>query len=412
MNVRQFPHWTETKRAPDRNVSHNDRVRLAIDRVQPNLRDRLYNLLTGYTDFGPFSNKQWSEATTTSRYDSLESLHDGIHIEVGDGGHLYFIQYSAFDPIFFLHHTMTDRILSLWQGLYPETWVTEQVVTTASYTIGNGTSVNASTPLAPFFADTHGAFWDSESSRDTEAFGYSYPEVSGMNGVTDPRRIRINRARLSASINRLYGSPSVTSMLQKRERTAQVAQAQGLFQSPARRALEHAKRSIRRMLRHMPNQSRDEGDPGATDHSYTEWLANIRVESGALDASFSVGLFLGAPPLDTKDWKVASNLVGTVGVFSMSHMATQSKVSGTIPLTSSLLEQMAEQGSDGLDAEEAAQYLQQNLQFRAFNSGGEVSAASVPGLCIEVVASMVKGAAHSWDLPHWSPAESRFTLIC
>jgi tyrosinase len=36
--------------------------------------------------------------------DSLESVHDTLHNTVGDGGHMWQTQYSAFDPIFWLLH--------------------------------------------------------------------------------------------------------------------------------------------------------------------------------------------------------------------------------------------------------------------------------------------------------------------
>lgn len=31
----------------------------------------------------------------------------------------------GFDPLFWLHHVNTDRILQLWSSLHPETWVAE-----------------------------------------------------------------------------------------------------------------------------------------------------------------------------------------------------------------------------------------------------------------------------------------------
>jgi tyrosinase len=380
--------------------------------VQPNLRDRLYNLFTSYTEFGPFSNKQWNEQSTISGYDSLESLHDEIHIEVGDGGHLYFIQYSAFDPIFFLHHTMTDRILSLWQMLYPDTWVTEQLVTTSSFTISNGTLVNASTPLAPFFSDGSGTFWDSDSSRHTEEFGYSYTEVSGMNRVSDPVRIQNNRARLSAAINQLYGSPGVSAMLQKRKLDILEAPGQGGVRALTRRALDFTSNVISRMTPRRGLEPADSGTPTQSYQYYTEWLANVRAETGTLKASLSVSIFLGPPPEDVHDWKRAPNIIGTVGLFSMSHMPGQNRISGTIPLTSTLLTRTDREGLGSLDIAKSQAYLRHNLEFRVFNSDGEIAPSSVPGLCVEVVSSEVAAATSARELPRWSPAKTRFVMFC
>lgn len=43
----------------------------------------------------------------------LESLHDGVHIWVG--GTMGSIAVAAYDPVFWAHHTMIDRVWYLWQ---------------------------------------------------------------------------------------------------------------------------------------------------------------------------------------------------------------------------------------------------------------------------------------------------------
>lgn len=48
---------------------------------------------------------------------AVESLHDRVH--VWTGGHMGQIPYAAFDPIFWAHHTMVDRIWRLWQLRHP-----------------------------------------------------------------------------------------------------------------------------------------------------------------------------------------------------------------------------------------------------------------------------------------------------
>lgn len=55
-------------------------------------------------DFGDFSAQ-------------LEGLHDRVH--VWTGGHMGMIPFAAFDPIFWAHHTMVDRIWRLWQLRHP-----------------------------------------------------------------------------------------------------------------------------------------------------------------------------------------------------------------------------------------------------------------------------------------------------
>lgn len=65
------------------------------------LHDQTYKLIAGESDYGPFSN---NVAGSGTGYLSLETIHDEIHAMVGNGGHMSFIPYSSFDPIFWLHH--------------------------------------------------------------------------------------------------------------------------------------------------------------------------------------------------------------------------------------------------------------------------------------------------------------------
>jgi tyrosinase len=47
--------------------------------------------------------------------EQLENVHDGIHGWTGGGGDMSFVALSAFDPIFWAHHCMIDRLWYLWQ---------------------------------------------------------------------------------------------------------------------------------------------------------------------------------------------------------------------------------------------------------------------------------------------------------
>lgn len=56
------------------------------------------------TDFQTFSSQ-------------VEELHNRVHVWVG--GHMGEIPFAAFDPIFWAHHTMIDRLWRLWQLQHP-----------------------------------------------------------------------------------------------------------------------------------------------------------------------------------------------------------------------------------------------------------------------------------------------------
>jgi tyrosinase len=48
---------------------------------------------------------------------AVEELHNQIHVWVG--GHMAQIPYAAFDPIFWAHHAMVDRLWRIWQLRHP-----------------------------------------------------------------------------------------------------------------------------------------------------------------------------------------------------------------------------------------------------------------------------------------------------
>jgi tyrosinase len=80
-----------------------------VTRRQPGLpgtrlpRKEQVDALINERDFWTFSNK-------------IEDLHGRVHVYVGgQAGHMTQIALAAYDPIFWAHHTMIDRIWRLWE---------------------------------------------------------------------------------------------------------------------------------------------------------------------------------------------------------------------------------------------------------------------------------------------------------
>jgi tyrosinase len=128
-----------TARVPTANPPINHRTRRAPGRtpgaVLPTA-DRVMSLLDD-TDWASFS-------------DRLEDFHDHVHVWVG--GDMQDVTTAAYDPLFFAHHCMIDRVWYLWQTRH-----------------GNGgiPSDLLDLPLIPFgqrFADV----------LDTQRLGYEY----------------------------------------------------------------------------------------------------------------------------------------------------------------------------------------------------------------------------------------------
>jgi tyrosinase len=47
----------------------------------------------------------------------IEQVHDDVHIWIG--GTVADVPYAAYDPIFWAHHSMIDRLWRLWQLRHP-----------------------------------------------------------------------------------------------------------------------------------------------------------------------------------------------------------------------------------------------------------------------------------------------------
>ena len=58
-----------------------------------------------YTEFEQFRN-------------NLDDYHGAVHVWVG--GHMGNLAFAAFDPIFWAHHCMVDRLWRIWQGVHPQ----------------------------------------------------------------------------------------------------------------------------------------------------------------------------------------------------------------------------------------------------------------------------------------------------
>jgi tyrosinase len=105
-------YWPQTFRRPvlpqQTARSNNNEFSAQMNSNRLSLRDRVYRLFTQQTQYRLFSTEATGGATgNPESHDSIESVHDAIHIISGGdtGGNMYYLDYSAFDPVFWLHHT-------------------------------------------------------------------------------------------------------------------------------------------------------------------------------------------------------------------------------------------------------------------------------------------------------------------
>jgi tyrosinase len=112
-----------------------------MDNQQASIANRVYSLLTLYDNFTQFSNEAW--IGDEQNVDSIEALHDLIHGITGNDGHMSFLEYAAFDPLFHLLHVNLDRFFAIFQALHPDTYVEPMPAKADTFTIVKGSVQDA-----------------------------------------------------------------------------------------------------------------------------------------------------------------------------------------------------------------------------------------------------------------------------
>lgn len=399
-NITPWAGWSSTLRAPlslDPNTVSNDSAadQDLVNHVIQN-QQRLYNLFSSYDNYTLVSNEGW--AADTSQYDSIESLHDNVHAMLGGkSGHMTIVPFSAFDPVFVLHHVMVDRLFALWQVMHPNAWITPEVARTDSYSFSVGAVLGSTTELMPFYATSNGTFWNSDMLRDPTNLGYTYPEMAGIS-LSNMTSVQAGQAAVASSINRLYGTYSVNQIHINSKRSLH----------PPGPQRHHKKGYSYGMPERRHNSVKLAESILSEDGEYREWIANIRVTRQGLDGHFTVRLCL------------ADEYVGSMDVFaspsamaSLMQMAPGAQyIASTVPLTKALVDKVGEGTISCMDPEEVVKYLSENLQVTAVTSDGtHVSPEDVPGLSVKVVSFKVQATASDEHLPQWEESDHEIEII-
>ncbi|KAI9785538.1 MAG: hypothetical protein M1839_009279 [Geoglossum umbratile] len=307
-----FNIWPATLRYPtDSTATSKSQNNLANDTLvsnNSNIRDALFHLFNTYHQFAPFSNDKWSPGQPR-QYDSLESIHNSIHVYTGGtgngmdnpGGHMSYSDYAGFDPIFWLHHANVDRLFAIWQGINPKSYVTPEPTESGTFTTTAGSTETPNSLLKPFYVSSDGAndneFWTSTGAISTETFGYVYPETAGAANFSTEDNYR---DFLRQQIIEQYGENTPADRIQGLV-AADVAAAQKPIPAPVPAAANPG-----------PDLNLSHVAPGG---KYTEWGANIRVQKHGLDQRFSVYFFIGDFNSDPATWTYEKNFVGTYDIF-------------------------------------------------------------------------------------------------
>lgn len=366
-------------------------------------------LFASYSNFAAFSNRVFREDGNDTDFASIEGLHDTMHNVLGSGGHMEFITYSAFDPIFFLHHTNVDRLIAMWQALNPSSWVGPYAAHLASFTNQAGTILDDTTGLMPFYANDDGDFWTSETARDTLAFGYVYEDTADVSLTRSSNPSALDN--LKEVITEKYGqsSPSLSF-------NDSVNSWEGLQDGMVTTRFRQDAMSSGNFVPDLSDHSAIPNPPASLimdkNDMYTEWLVNVRYTITEIDRPMSVLFFLGYVADDPSEWRWAPNLVGNFGVSSMGSGADPGiQATGTVPLTAGLAKMVSVRMVRSLEPGDVTEYLRAHLQFRVLDVNDEPIAVSrLGGLVIKVASASVRASRCKSEFPVWEQPVTRFTI--
>ncbi|ENH75899.1 Tyrosinase [Fusarium oxysporum f. sp. cubense race 1] len=421
--------------------------------VEGNLRERVLYLLKSYSVFDQVSHNQWDpkrrprldtdgrpSKTSGQGFGSIEDIHNALHTLVGGQGrdalnrprtgHMSRVPISAFDPIFWLHHTNIDRLVSIWEGLHanpkdPKAWVTTKVSELGNWTTAPNAEEGLATPLAPFYKDTN-SFWTSDDVRDTVKFGYAYPEtkswtfnnsddyrkaiheqlealyptgslatmiVANNAGDPKPEKTLRTRAQKFARVTKIEEPTTAVTALSIDKSVSQLDGRSELVDALPEVEVPKVKVPEDRSLRKL-----------VPENNYLEWLVNIKAVKHTLGGEYLVHIFLGPVPPEESTclYAVSPNHVGTFSPLGQdtktscgkckADQAGRMEITGQIPLTIALVERYFADELESLSEAHVIEYLQKTLHWEVIDGSGQRlqgHRSSVDGLLVGVVSNKV-----------------------
>jgi len=287
---------------------------------------------------------------------ALENIHDSVHGSIGGNGHMSYIPYSAFDPIFWLHHVQVDRLTAMFQAASPGLVLASgTAVGTFARPAGSSSVDDINTPLYPF-RRADNSWWTSaqvSSASSIWANKYGYPEVPCSYQTQSAAALD---SFTTTEINRLYGTTSTAA----RKR--------------------------------------------ATSTKSIEWDTKIVVDQAELEGSFEIYIFLGTPESDSKLWPLSDNEVGTLTSLGFPGRKKKSNIrSGTVPLTQILDERDIEGSVEYISA-----YLKENLTWVVLANSVPVDVKTLKTLKVAVTSTEVTTPDQLDKLPVWGTPAYHF----
>ncbi|KAH6671189.1 hypothetical protein B0J14DRAFT_670158 [Halenospora varia] len=319
-----------TIRAPGPDGENDDAfLDLSLQRQGVAIGTNLWKLLSRYTNDGVHNNalRTWNSFAAHDVYDpntaepvigddgeplyqadtavSLESWHDQIHGLVGTGqgyaGHMGVPTIAGFDPIFWFHHCNVDRLLAIYQALFPDKWPEPK---------------EAGDNLYPF-RKNETEFWTSNDLRDWTKCGYPIPgnkylDEDGLNalekhiyeyynwttaGTAPPESVSDKWPKDLSRCIALNGPNAKTSTAPRVQFTALsgsrlVVRSVGL-QTPLNLAIKVTDVVKNIVVNDHVDNPAARPPEIVTEKSVLTWNARVKVRKFAFNGSFNIHLFIG-----------------------------------------------------------------------------------------------------------------------
>jgi tyrosinase len=385
---RNFPATIRRPTSSNSNATDNiPQLRSILQSAQSDLTSKTYRLLTQVRTWPAFSNHSVGDGGSTSN--SLEAIHDGVHVDVGGGGHMASPDVAGFDPIFYLHHANVDRLLSIWSALNPTVWVTRSTQEGGTFAMPPNAPIDAASALTPFW-NAQTSFWASSGVADTSKLGYTYPE---FNGLDMGNRTQV-RAAIAQTVNKLYGGagrfPGIFASVGAPASVPAASQGKATPPAPTSdqgAAAPHAQAFFAAFK--PPAAAPSPGHPDASP-SVWDWTARIVVKKFAVGGSFAVLLFLGEVPEDYTQWRTSPNYVGAHYAFvnSSAHKCANCLgqkdmvIEGFVHLNDGIAKHSR---LNSFDPKVVTKYLTDNLHWRVVEADGTpFDTADMPSLEVTV----------------------------
>src|SRR5262245_19887291 len=231
-----------------------------------------------------------------------------------------------------------DRLHAIYQAVHPDRWIEpSKVVGTGNFWIPDGTTVDPTWQLQPFWKDGQ-SFYTSNDVHDTAVFGYAYPETQAWNYASQDEW----RAAVNSSVAQLY-SPSARAMLNSNSASSGV--------------------DFTYLLK---------------DDSFIDWTIKMKASALHMPSTFRIvvsltGDFSSDPITEVGQWMKLMPAEHDNNPEWKARQAEQKAkrfssldqtLHGTVSLTSTLLDQIAARKLKGLDPSQVVPYLKDHLRWK------------------------------------------------